>query len=319
MASATSVASASASSSGSQLAAVPSAGASAAGAPGEAGDALARYMAGHNPFKVAQIDEDDFQPQRDDGADSAGEGEDHGAAKGSAGGNVTLVDPDSESDDVPEELKADYIDEETGKPAKRETPKQPKDGKKGAAAAGAAGKRLTLSTPTSTSAALRPGAPAKPAPIMTTTSLHLVKSIGKYLNLAEILPSFSSQVVEHLRHVVEFYIFVIYSLFSKPPRDDLAHVPPPSGRLRQVLTPIHSYLKNGELRNFLKWESSGESLMATGAAAALRIATAGRRHCALLGAAQREPADPAPRDRQRHARSHAPQAAVRARAARRGS
>jgi hypothetical protein len=294
--------------SGAAAAAAGGGGGGEGGAPSGPPDALARYMAGYNPFKVIEVEpEDSGKDGATASALAAAQAEADGVgsgAGGNAGGGGAGGEDADDDDDVAEELKADFIDEDgSGKPQKASALSTSiTEARARAQAAIAASRELLKGGAQSAGrAALLARAQQKSreqqqraerdrqqqqlraeraqqdhlVPIMTTSSLYVIRAIGRYLNLAEVLPSNASQIIENLKRVVEYYAFVVFSNFSKVPREDSTMQP--SARLKAALLGIQAYLRSGrEQFKFLKWEQDAAQAVVNAtvsAAAALGLAS----------------------------------------------
>ncbi|XP_041478383.1 syndetin-like [Lytechinus variegatus] len=93
---------------------------------------------------------------------------------------------DSDDSDVPDELKQDYVDEKTGEqPVKRNSLK-----KKKAERAYSKG------------------------PILTNTTLTVLRLCGKYMNMMSVLKPIAFDVVLCMSQLFDYYIFAVYTFFA---------------------------------------------------------------------------------------------------------
>ncbi|CAH1787995.1 unnamed protein product [Owenia fusiformis] len=98
---------------------------------------------------------------------------------------------DSESDeDIPEELKQDFVDEQTGElPVKRPT-----------------------KLPKSHSGSLK--RQTKLGPVLTNTTLNVIRLIGKYAQMMSVLKPIAFDVIICMSQIFDYYLYTIYSFFG---------------------------------------------------------------------------------------------------------
>ncbi|MEQ2203284.1 Syndetin [Xenoophorus captivus] len=110
-------------------------------------------------------------------------------------------DYDSDSD-VPDELKQDYVDEQTGdaplKSVSRETIRSKKKSD------------YNLSKAS--------------APILTNTTLNVIRLVGKYMQMMNILKPIAFDVIHCVSQLFDYYLYAVYTFFG---RNDMP-VPSPS-------------------------------------------------------------------------------------------
>eukprot|EP00026_Physarum_polycephalum_P001171 Phypoly_transcript_01172.p1 GENE.Phypoly_transcript_01172~~Phypoly_transcript_01172.p1 ORF type:complete len:1005 (+),score=148.92 Phypoly_transcript_01172:117-3017(+) len=97
---------------------------------------------------------------------------------------ITQAAPDVDSDDEPEELKADQVDEGDSTP--------PTTNKR----------KTEVSTE---------------GPILTTTVINVVKILGKYLYMLKVLPPIAFEVFVGITQVFQYYMYTTYVFFGAPP------------------------------------------------------------------------------------------------------
>ncbi|XP_077599037.1 syndetin isoform X1 [Stigmatopora nigra] len=141
-------------------------------------------------------------------------------------------DYDSDSD-VPEELKQDYVDEQTGdvpfKSVSRETIKSKKR----------SDYNLNKTN----------------APILTNTTLNVIRLVGKYMQMMSILKPIAFDVIHCVSQLFDYYLYAVYAFFG---RNDMS-VPSPS-------LPTHSGRESGTARVVgpaCLYESSGLGLISS--------------------------------------------------------
>uniref|UniRef100_A0A8C7GAW4 VPS50 subunit of EARP/GARPII complex n=1 Tax=Oncorhynchus kisutch TaxID=8019 RepID=A0A8C7GAW4_ONCKI len=125
-------------------------------------------------------------------------------------------DYDSDSD-VPDELKQDYVDEQTGdvplKSASRET----------------------LRSRKKSDYSLNKGSNA---PILTNTTLNVIRLVGKYIQMMNILKPIAFDVIHCVSQLFDYYLYAVYTFFG---RNDMYESSGPgliSSRLRTTLNRI---------------------------------------------------------------------------------
>uniref|UniRef100_A0A452V144 VPS50 subunit of EARP/GARPII complex n=1 Tax=Ursus maritimus TaxID=29073 RepID=A0A452V144_URSMA len=106
---------------------------------------------------------------------------------------------DSDSD-VPEELKRDYVDEQTGdapvKSISRETLKSRKKSD------------YSLNKVN--------------APILTNTTLNVIRLVGKYMQMMNILKPIAFDVIHFMSQLFDYYLYAIYTFFGR--NDSVSHL-----------------------------------------------------------------------------------------------
>uniref|UniRef100_A0A1A8D2D9 Coiled-coil domain containing 132 n=1 Tax=Nothobranchius kadleci TaxID=1051664 RepID=A0A1A8D2D9_NOTKA len=110
-------------------------------------------------------------------------------------------DYDSDSD-VPDELKQDYIDEQTGDAPQNRVSKESQRGKKKS--------DYNLSKAN--------------APILTNTTLNVIRLVGKYMQMMNILKPIAFDVIHCVSQLFDYYLYAVYTFFG---RNDMP-VPSPS-------------------------------------------------------------------------------------------
>ncbi|KAL0961892.1 hypothetical protein UPYG_G00333020 [Umbra pygmaea] len=142
-------------------------------------------------------------------------------------------DYDSDSD-VPDELKQDYVDEQTGdvplKSVSRETLRSRK--------------RSDLS--------LNKGVNA---PILTNTTLNVIRLVGKYLQMMNILKPISFDVIHCVSQLFDYYLYAVYTFFGRNDMYESSGLGLISSRLRTTLNRIQESL--------IEMESLGEGSSGT--------------------------------------------------------
>ncbi|KAG9355445.1 hypothetical protein JZ751_000283, partial [Albula glossodonta] len=110
-------------------------------------------------------------------------------------------DYDSDSD-VPEELKRDYVDEQTGDiPVKSVS-------------------RETLRSRKKSDYSLN----KVNAPILTNTTLNVIRLVGKYMQMMNILKPIAFDVIHCMSQLFDYYLYAVYTFFG---RNDM-HAPSPT-------------------------------------------------------------------------------------------
>nr|XP_045603375.1 syndetin-like [Procambarus clarkii] len=125
-------------------------------------------------------------------------------ANGEASDPLTLSDDDSD-DDVPEELKRDFVDEQTGEPPQPHPKRKLDHGK---------------------------------TPIVTNTTLTILRLIGKYIQMMRLLQPIAFDVMICLSHLFDYYLYSVFTFFGA--RGELDQNP--SRRLRGSLKKIQDTL-----------------------------------------------------------------------------
>ncbi|XP_059900268.1 syndetin isoform X2 [Gadus macrocephalus] len=163
-------------------------------------------------------------------------------------------DYDSDSD-VPEELKQDYVDEQTGDAPLKSV------------------SRETMRSHKKSDYSLNKGT----APILTNTTLNVIRLLGKYMQMMNILKPIAFDVIHCVSQLFDYYLYAVYTFFG---RNDMPAPSPSllsqSGRETvgaRVVGPACLYESSGlglissRLRttlnriqeNLIDMESSGES------------------------------------------------------------
>ena len=136
-------------------------------------------------------------------------------------GNAGKADED---EDVPEELKQEYVDEEgdgSSHPRRRGSVDAKSSKAKAAAAKAAAN-----------------GSDNQPT--LTSTSINVLRYMGKYLHMMEILRPISFQIFFGYRQIFEYYMYTCYSFFGANSANDPTFGM--SANLRKTLKRIHGLL-----------------------------------------------------------------------------
>nr|XP_003407193.1 syndetin isoform X4 [Loxodonta africana] len=126
---------------------------------------------------------------------------------------------DSDSD-VPEELKRDYVDEQTGdapvKSVSRETLKSRKKSD------------YSLNKVN--------------APILTNTTLNVIRLVGKYMQMMNILKPIAFDVIHFMSQLFDYYLYAIYTFFGRNDQLESTGLGLSSSRLRTTLNRIQESL-----------------------------------------------------------------------------
>ncbi|KAK7500494.1 hypothetical protein BaRGS_00008401 [Batillaria attramentaria] len=141
---------------------------------GEGQGYFQRYSEEGSPFEGQQEEE-----ENEDVFSGTGETEGYG-------------DSDSDSD-IPDELKQDYIDELTG-----ETHSYKRHSSSSSSARG----RLHRSTSRSA------------GPIITNTTINVLRVVGKYLQMISVLHPIAFDVISCMSQLFEYYLYTIFSFFA---------------------------------------------------------------------------------------------------------
>lgn len=96
-------------------------------------------------------------------------------------------DEDDDDEDIPDELKLDYIDEKTGE----DQPDRP-------------------SKPRRQKSALV----AENTPVVTNTSLNVLRSFGKYMQMITVLKPIAFDVVTYLTQLFDYYLYSVFTFFA---------------------------------------------------------------------------------------------------------
>uniref|UniRef100_A0A0K8RWW1 Coiled-coil domain-containing protein 132-like n=1 Tax=Crotalus horridus TaxID=35024 RepID=A0A0K8RWW1_CROHD len=126
---------------------------------------------------------------------------------------------DSDSD-VPEELKRDYVDEQTGDaPVKSVS-------------------RETLRTRKRSDYCLN----KVNAPILTNTTLNVIRLVGKYMQMMNILKPIAFDVIHFMSQLFDYYMYAIYTFFGRNNTFESTGLGLSSSRLRTTLNRIQESL-----------------------------------------------------------------------------
>uniref|UniRef100_A0A671T0D1 Syndetin-like n=1 Tax=Sinocyclocheilus anshuiensis TaxID=1608454 RepID=A0A671T0D1_9TELE len=163
-----------------------------------------QYLQGGNPFEM-QIDNKEEET------------EDVLASNGYESDELeksVYQDYDSDSD-VPEELKQDYVDEQTGdgpvKSVSRETLRSRK--------------RSDYN-----------------APILTNTTLNVIRLVGKYMQMMNILKPIAFDVIHCVSQLFDYYLYAVYTFFGRNDMYESSGLGLISSRLRTTLSRIQESL-----------------------------------------------------------------------------
>ncbi|XP_051948686.1 syndetin-like isoform X1 [Xyrauchen texanus] len=128
-------------------------------------------------------------------------------------------DYDSDSD-VPEELKQDYVDEQTGdvpvKSVSRETLRSRKR----------SDYNLNRAN----------------APILTNTTLNVIRLVGKYMQMMNILKPIAFDVIHCVSQLFDYYLYAVYTFFGRNDMYESSGLGLISSRLRTTLSRIQEGL-----------------------------------------------------------------------------
>ncbi|KAM8770443.1 syndetin isoform 1-T1 [Rhynchonycteris naso] len=131
---------------------------------------------------------------------------------------------DSDSD-VPEELKRDYVDEQTGDaPVKSVS-------------------RETLKSRKKSDYSLNKGN----APILTNTTLNVIRLVGKYMQMMNILKPIAFDVIHFMSQLFDYYLYAIYTFFGRNDSLESTGLGLSSSRLRTTLNRIQESLIDMEV------------------------------------------------------------------------
>ncbi|XP_034455877.1 syndetin isoform X1 [Hippoglossus hippoglossus] len=137
-------------------------------------------------------------------------------------------DYDSDSD-VPEELKQDYVDEQTGdaplKSLSRETIRSKKK----------SDYNLNKTN----------------APILTNTTLNVIRLVGKYMQMMNILKPIAFDVIHCVSQLFDYYLYAVYTFFGRNDMYESSGLGLISSRLRTTLNRIQE--------NLIDMEALGEN------------------------------------------------------------
>uniref|UniRef100_A0A671RIV4 Syndetin-like n=1 Tax=Sinocyclocheilus anshuiensis TaxID=1608454 RepID=A0A671RIV4_9TELE len=168
-----------------------------------------QYLQGGNPFEM-QIDNKEEET------------EDVLASNGYESDELeksVYQDYDSDSD-VPEELKQDYVDEQTGdapvKSVSRETLRSQKR----------SDYNLNRAN----------------APILTNTTLNVIRLVGKYMQMMNILKPIAFDVIHCVSQLFDYYLYAVYTFFGRNDMYESSGLGLISSRLRTTLSRIQESL-----------------------------------------------------------------------------
>ncbi|XP_065148061.1 syndetin isoform X2 [Paramisgurnus dabryanus] len=177
-----------------------------------------QFLQGGNPFEM-QID--NKEEETEDVLASNGYESDE-LEKG------VYQDYDSDSD-VPDELKQDYVDEQTGdvpvKSVSRETLRSRKR----------SDYNLNKAN----------------APILTNTTLNVIRLVGKYMQMMNILKPIAFDVIHCVSQLFDYYLYAVYTFFGRNDTYESSGLGLISSRLRTTLSRIQESL--------IDMEAGGES------------------------------------------------------------
>ncbi|XP_028672926.2 syndetin isoform X1 [Erpetoichthys calabaricus] len=168
-----------------------------------------QYHNGGNPFEMQTDSKDD-------------ETEDVLAANGYESDELeksAYQEYDSDSD-VPEELKRDYVDEQTGDmPVKSVS-------------------RDTLRSRKKSDYSLN----KVNAPILTNTTLNVIRLVGKYMQMMNILKPIAFDVIHCMSQLFDYYLYAVYTFFGRNDMYESSGLGLISSRLRTTLNRIQESL-----------------------------------------------------------------------------
>uniref|UniRef100_F7CE25 VPS50 subunit of EARP/GARPII complex n=1 Tax=Callithrix jacchus TaxID=9483 RepID=F7CE25_CALJA len=168
-----------------------------------------QYCSGGNPFEIQANHKDE---ETEDVLASNGYESDEQE-------KCAYQEYDSDSD-VPEELKRDYVDEQTGdapvKSVSRETLKSRKKSD------------YSLNKVN--------------APILTNTTLNVIRLVGKYMQMMNILKPIAFDVIHFMSQLFDYYLYAIYTFFGRNDSLESTGLGLSSSRLRTTLNRIQESL-----------------------------------------------------------------------------
>ncbi|XP_067147787.1 syndetin isoform X2 [Apteryx mantelli] len=168
-----------------------------------------QYCSGGNPFEIQANSKDD---ETEDVLASNGYESDEQEKS-------AYQEYDSDSD-VPEELKRDYVDEQTGdapvKSVSRETLRSRKRSD------------YNLNKVN--------------APILTNTTLNVVRLVGKYMQMMDILKPIAFDVIHFMSQLFDYYLYAVYTFFGRNDMFESTGLGLSSSRLRTTLNRIQESL-----------------------------------------------------------------------------
>uniref|UniRef100_A0A668V4Y1 VPS50 EARP/GARPII complex subunit n=1 Tax=Oreochromis aureus TaxID=47969 RepID=A0A668V4Y1_OREAU len=128
-------------------------------------------------------------------------------------------DYDSDSD-VPEELKQDYVDEQTGDAPLKSVPRETMRSKK------KSDYNLNKTN----------------APILTNTTLNVIRLVGKYMQMMNILKPIAFDVIHCVSQLFDYYLYAVYTFFGRNDMYESSGLGLISSRLRTTLNRIQESL-----------------------------------------------------------------------------
>uniref|UniRef100_A0A8C6RRB1 VPS50 EARP/GARPII complex subunit n=1 Tax=Nannospalax galili TaxID=1026970 RepID=A0A8C6RRB1_NANGA len=168
-----------------------------------------QYCSGGNPFEIQASNKDE---ETEDVLASNGYESDEQEKS-------AYQEYDSDSD-VPEELKRDYVDEQTGdapmKSVSRETLKSRKKSD------------YSLNKVN--------------APILTNTTLNVIRLVGKYMQMMNILKPIAFDVIHFMSQLFDYYLYAVYTFFGRNDSLESTGLGLSSSRLRTTLNRIQESL-----------------------------------------------------------------------------
>ncbi|XP_040208270.1 syndetin isoform X1 [Rana temporaria] len=126
---------------------------------------------------------------------------------------------DSDSD-VPEELKRDYVDEQTGDAPSKSV------------------SRETLRSRKRSDYSLN----KMNAPILTNTTLNVIRLVGKYMQMMTILKPIAFDVIHCMSQLFDYYLYAVYTFFGRNDAYESTGLGLSSSRLRTTLNRIQESL-----------------------------------------------------------------------------
>ncbi|XP_060680762.1 syndetin [Hemiscyllium ocellatum] len=177
--------------------------------PVTTGSLFDQYQNGGNPFEHQADIKDD-------------ESEDVLAANGYESDELeksVYQDYDSDSD-VPEELKRDYVDEQTGDIPVKSISKETLKGRKRSDYYLNKGNTL----------------------ILTNTTLNVIRLVGKYMQMMNILKPIAFDVIHCMSQLFDYYLYAVYTFFGREDMYESTGLGLISSRLRTTLNRIQESL-----------------------------------------------------------------------------
>ncbi|XP_031470167.1 syndetin [Phasianus colchicus] len=168
-----------------------------------------QYCNGGNPFEIQADSKDD---ETEDVLASNGYESDEQEKS-------AYQEYDSDSD-VPEELKRDYVDEQTGDAPMKSV------------------SRETLRSKKKSDYSLNKGN----APILTNTTLNVVRLVGKYMQMMNILKPIAFDVIHFMSQLFDYYLYAVYTFFGRNDTFESTGLGLSSSRLRTTLNRIQESL-----------------------------------------------------------------------------